>query len=255
MMNTNACNCVSEKRSKSKRDDSAETTYERKSERSKKLAVSASPSPPRTEQQNREAELIRLAIAGDNSALETLFVAGRPQLHRVAVSVLGNTEDAEDAVQEGLLSAYRNLPRFQGRSRFSTWLTRIVLNAALMSRRRRKRKASTSLEDYNPSREILELQVIDTRPTPEQAVFLEEKRHLINSSVAQLTPMLQSAFRLRHFGSLSTREAARFLGVNAKVMKSRSWRARQELARVLPSLLAGRGEVPRGVRSYGQIVA
>jgi RNA polymerase sigma-70 factor (ECF subfamily) len=213
---------------------------------SRKVRVSEDALPVPTEKQKRDAELIGQALAGDNAALETLFMTGRAQLHKVAVSVLGNSEDAEDAVQEGLLAAYRNLSRFQGRSRFSTWLTRIVLNAALMSRRRIRRHATSSLDDYNPSHEVLaEVQVMDMRPTPEQAVFLKEKRHLINSSIAQLTPLLQSAFCLRHFGSLSTREAARFLGVNAKVMKSRSWRARQELAKVLPPLLAGRGEMPQ----------
>ena len=189
----------------------------------------------------REFELIRQAIGGDYAALETLFTAGRPRLHRVAASVLGNAEDAEDAVQEGLLSAFRNLQRFQGRSRFSTWLTRIVLNAARMSRRRKKRHPALSLEDCNPKHDLLsELQVVDTRPTPEHAFFVQEKDQLIDSSVGELSPLLQSAFRLRHFHFMSTREAARFLGTDVKVVKSRSWRARQKLAKVLPERLAGR---------------
>src|SRR5579871_6086502 len=149
---------------------------------SRKVRVSDDALPAPTETQKRDADLTAKALGGDKAALEKLFMTGRARLHKVAKSVLGNSEDAEDAVQEGLLAAYRNLSQFQGRSLFSTWLTRIVLNAALMSRRRIRRHVMSSLDDDNPSHEVPdEVQVMDRRPTPEQAVFLKEKRRLINS--------------------------------------------------------------------------
>src|SRR5713226_4082443 len=77
-----------------------------------------------------EEKLIRAGQRGDERAVEALFRRYQRPLFQTALRVLGNTEDAEDALQDGLLSAYRNLGRFEGRSQFSTWLTRIVINAA-----------------------------------------------------------------------------------------------------------------------------
>src|SRR5277367_4968068 len=87
-----------------------------------------------TEQKISEQKLIRAGQRGDALAIETLYRRYQRQLFQTALRVLGNAEDAEDALQDGLLSAYRNLKRFEGRSQFSTWLTRIVINAALMKR-------------------------------------------------------------------------------------------------------------------------
>src|SRR5437879_6750176 len=83
-----------------------------------------------------ERETVQHALVGDSNALTTLVARDRAKLYRTAFSLLRNKEDAEDALQDGLLSAYVNLRSFEGRSRFSTWLTRVVLNAALMNRRR-----------------------------------------------------------------------------------------------------------------------
>ena len=79
-----------------------------------------------------EDKLIRAGQKGDAQAVETLFRRYQRPLFQTALRVLGNTEDAEDALQDGLLSAYRNMKRFEGRSQFSTWLTRIVINACLL---------------------------------------------------------------------------------------------------------------------------
>src|SRR5208337_1173120 len=84
-----------------------------------------------------EWAIVQKAIAGDTEAQEHLFARHRPRLYRTAVALLRNKEDAEDAVQDGLCKAYTHLRSFQGRSSFSTWLTSIVINSALMSRRRR----------------------------------------------------------------------------------------------------------------------
>src|SRR3981081_4966188 len=88
-----------------------------------------------------EENLIRAGQRGDHQAVETLFRRYHRPLFQTALRVMGNNEDAEDALQDGLLSAYRNLKRFEGRSQFSTWLTRIVINAALMRRRRAEGRA------------------------------------------------------------------------------------------------------------------
>src|ERR1700751_4076295 len=101
--------------------------------------------------QLKEQKLIRAGQRGGAQAIEALFGQYHRQLFQTALRVLGNAEDAEDALQDGLLSAYRNLKRFEGRSQFSTWLTRIVINAALMRRRSAKARPAVSLDE--PPRE------------------------------------------------------------------------------------------------------
>jgi RNA polymerase sigma-70 factor, ECF subfamily len=102
--------------------------------------------------QFNESKLIRAGQRGDSQAVETLFRRYQRPLFQTALRVLGNTEDAEDALQDGLLSAYRNMKRFEGRSQFSTWLTRIVINAALMRRRSAKARPAVSLDE--PPRDL-----------------------------------------------------------------------------------------------------
>ena len=103
---------------------------------------------PTTKRQSlsEEERLMREGFRGNQGALEKLFGRYTGTLYQSALRLLGNHEDAEDALQEGMLSAYRNLRRFEGRSQFSTWLTRIVINAALMRlRSQRSRPAVTSV--------------------------------------------------------------------------------------------------------------
>src|SRR5579863_5868427 len=94
-----------------------------------------------------EEKLIRAGQHGDAQAVEALFSRYHRPLFQTALRVLGKAEDAEDALQDGMLSAYRNLKRFEGRSQFSTWLTRIVINAALMRRRSAKSRPAVSLDE------------------------------------------------------------------------------------------------------------
>src|SRR6266481_5727137 len=116
-----------------------------------------------------EQKLIRAGQRGDAQAIESLFGRYHRQLFQTALRVLGNAEDAEDALQDGLLSAYRNLKRFEGRSQFSTWLTRIVINAALMKRRSAKARPAVSLDETHHEDELPAAErFADDGPTPEQ---------------------------------------------------------------------------------------
>src|SRR5260370_13384593 len=107
----------------------------------------------RTEATSEEA-LVRASRRGNEQAIETLFRRYQKQLLGAARRILGNTEDAEDALQDGLLSAYRNVRRFEGRSKFSTWLTRIVINAAFLLRRRATGLRVTSLDAEHPESQL-----------------------------------------------------------------------------------------------------
>ena len=178
-----------------------------------------------------EVRLIRAGQRGDSQAVETLFRRYQRPLFQTALRVLGNAEDAEDALQDGLLSAYRNLKRFEGRSQFSTWLTRIVINAALMRRRSAKSRPAVSLdesprEDELPASE----RFADDGPNPEQVYAGTELREMINENLDELSPLLRTAFVLREVQGYSTGEAAKKLGVTENTLKARLWRARHQMA-------------------------
>jgi RNA polymerase sigma-70 factor (ECF subfamily) len=181
--------------------------------------------------QVNEEKLIRAGQRGDEQAVEALFRRYQRPLFQTALRVLGNTEDAEDALQDGLLSAYRNLNRFEGRSQFSTWLTRIVINAALMRRRSAKARPAISLDETPREEELAAAErFADDGPNPEQVFASTEIREMISENLDELSPLLRSAFVLREVQGFSTGEAAKKLGVTENTLKARLWRARHQLA-------------------------
>jgi RNA polymerase sigma-70 factor, ECF subfamily len=185
-----------------------------------------------------EWEVVQRAMACDSQALATLFARERRKLYRIALSALPNREDAEDALQNGLLSAFVSLRSFEGRSSFSTWLTRIVLNAAPGKRRRLRVLPRTTLHEVainNP--EPWAERLVDPHPSPEQVYALAEARDAVQKKMSHLPPLLRSAFRLRDVEHLSNREPANAARVKISAIKSRAARARRRLR----SLLAAEG--------------
>lgn len=187
-----------------------------------------------TAPRDRAAEewaVVQQAIAGDASAQEHLFARHTDRLYRTAFNVLRNKEDAEDALQDGLCKAYVKLNSFQGRSSFSTWLTRIVINSALMTRRRKSAHPEASLDeilDNQPER--FQGVAIDARPNPEKICAAIETNALFAYRVGQLSPALQVAFRLQAMNGLSITQSSRALGIAPSAFKSRICRARRKLA-------------------------
>jgi RNA polymerase sigma-70 factor (ECF subfamily) len=178
-----------------------------------------------------EEQLIERGLKGDAGALDVLFTRNTRTLYQIALRVLGNPEDAEEALQEGLLSAYRSLPRFERRSQFSTWLTRIVINAALMRRRSKRARPAVSLDDCAGEGELpLAERFADEGPSPEQIYAGTELRERVSKKLSEISPLLRTAFWLREIEGLSAEEAAQVLGVSRNTLKARLWRARQELA-------------------------
>src|SRR5579862_2706478 len=100
----------------------------------------------KSDSDSEKEKLVNLIMGGDRQAVDLLFATCLPQLRRTAAWMLSNSADSEDALQDGLLLAYRHLNQFQGRAKFSTWLHRIVINAALENIRRQKSKPTTSIE-------------------------------------------------------------------------------------------------------------
>jgi RNA polymerase sigma-70 factor, ECF subfamily len=199
-----------------------------------------------------EAKLVRQAIAGEEGALEILFAQHNRALYQTALRLLGNPEDAEDALQEAMLSAYRNLPRFEGRSQFSTWMTRIVINAALMRRRSKRAHPALSLDDSAEDKTPMAERFADGHPSPEQLYASAELSARVKENLQNLSPLLRNAFELRELEGLTADEAARALGVSRNTLKARLWRARQQLASRLGDVLR-RGT--RITQTSGQLAA
>ena len=138
-----------------------------------------------------------------------------PSFYRCAFRVLGNAADAEDAVQEALLAAYKHIHQFRGQAQISTWLTTIVRNCALMQLRRRPCQIPFSLdgqlEDEQP-RSVWE-GLADKRPSPEDEVRNSELTARLRKCTALLSPTLRRTFHLRIVDGLSIHETARVLGL------------------------------------------
>jgi RNA polymerase sigma-70 factor (ECF subfamily) len=164
--------------------------------------------------------------------------------YKSAYRYLGNASDAEDAVQDALLSAYKHLEQFRGQARISTWLTAIVINAARM-RLRRQRSIFVSLEQKQGEEGLaLSERIPDPKPSPEEICFSSEARHKLLKVAQQLSPSLRRTFLLRDIDGLSTRETARLLGVPEGTVKAQVARARAKLARIM-------GVRPRRHRTRG----
>ena len=194
---------------------------------------------------NEESEcLIGQVLEGDREALDKLLATYRLLLYRQALQIVGNPEDAEDALQDAFLNAVRHLNQFEGRSKLSTWLTRIVINAALMVRRSRHTYREASLEDWQSNDDgKAPLEIPDLQPDPEQVCSLSELGALVNEQFNLLSPGLRSAFQLRFIDGLSCVEAGQSLGISVSAVKSRVVRARRQLAEGLHHVY--RGPVPK----------
>ena len=188
-----------------------------------------------------EWELVQQARAGDTEALSLLFTRNRTRLYRTAYSLLCNKEDAEDALQCGLPRAYLHLESFEGRARFSTWLTRIVINSAPMDRRRINAHSPLPLEECISGDDLHEtVMVIEGGADPEQLFAQTQTWTMVEKGIKQL----RSALILRDLQDLSSREAATAARVNVGAMKSRLLRARRRLA----TLVAARNKSLRPSR-------
>src|SRR5271155_1010041 len=163
-------------------------------------------------------------------ALQEMFLASRPRFVATAYSILRNKEDAEDAVQDAVLSAYVHLRNFEGRSAFTTWFTRIVLNAALMILRKRTNSRLSSLPESSSSGEGSWTERIPTsQPDPEMACAEGEALQLIDVLLGRMSPALRQSFTMAYYDELTSREACTLLGVSMGTFKSRVFRARRHL--------------------------
>jgi RNA polymerase sigma-70 factor, ECF subfamily len=156
---------------------------------------------------------------------------GLPSLYRLAYRLLGNAADAEDAVQDALLSAYMHLDQFRGEAKISTWLATIVHNSARMQLRKRPQQIHVSLDEPigEDEERSFSHRLADRRPSPEDECRNAELSRFLADFQTQLTPKLRKTFQLRDLEGLSIGEAARILKVPDGTVKARSARARRKL--------------------------
>lgn len=187
---------------------------------------------------SEEATLLASARAGDTAAFECLVMPHWDALLRVTQRILRNREDAEDAVQTAFLDAFRNLNGFHGSSRFSSWLTRIAMNAALMRLRVSRRKRETSLDVVTETGEAwASSHLVETRLNPEQEYLSKEGRALLAKGLKRLRPLYAEVLHLRNVQELSAKEAARILELPVGTVKARLHRARAKLAGHVQSIV------------------
>lgn len=178
-----------------------------------------------------EAQVLAGLRRGDDDAFEQVFRRYGARMIATARRLLGNEEDARDAVQEAMLSAFKAVARFEGGSQIGTWLHRIVVNAALMRMRTRRRKPESSIEDLLPSfqadghRVLLARDELDPAEALEQAQLLA----LLRSCVDDLPEGYRQVYMLRDIEELSSDEVALAMGLTPNAVKIRLHRARQAL--------------------------
>jgi RNA polymerase sigma-70 factor, ECF subfamily len=169
-------------------------------------------------------EVVRLVLAGDERLFEALMRRYNQRLFRVARAVVKDDAEAEDVMQHAYVQAYAHLGQFEGRARFSTWLTRIALYEAL-ARVRKSRRAPGGREQADDVR--------SPGPDPEQQALHGEARALLESTIAALPPAYRAVFVLRDVEGMDTAETAECLEVSADVVKTRLHRARALLRHAL----------------------
>ena len=180
-----------------------------------------------------ESLLVSRAKSGCSSAFGELYERHRRTTYHTVHRILGNREDAEDAVQRSFQRAFTRLTGFREDSTFSTWMTRIAINEALMLRRQRRTPSSFFQTQNDNGDKTWELHAADERPTPEQALAQNELRDLVTCAVSRLRESLRSVVLLRELQGLSSAEIARRLGLSVSAVKARIFHARRHLRRDL----------------------
>ena len=182
-------------------------------------------------------------VGGDQNAareLQRLLSLYLPSFYRCALRVLGNRDDAEDAVQEALLAAYKHLHQFRGQSQMSTWLTTIVCNCARMQLRKRPRHIHMPLNEQigEEQRYFICERLADPRSSPEDEFRNSELTARLRKCTALLSPTLRRTFQLRVMDGLSIFETAQVLGVPQGTVKAQLARARAKSAGHMRRVLA-----------------
>jgi RNA polymerase sigma-70 factor (ECF subfamily) len=173
-----------------------------------------------------DAELARRVAAGDTAAFELLMRRHNRTMFRTARAILRDDAEAEDALQEAYLHAYRAIGTFRAESKLTTWLARIVANEALMRLRKRTRRGE--IVPIDPNAFVME-------KTPERSAQLAQMRRLLEQHIDALPDDYRAVFMLRAVEEMPVDEAAAVLGIPEATVRSRLFRAKGLLREALAS--------------------
>jgi RNA polymerase sigma-70 factor (ECF subfamily) len=203
--------------------------------------MASSVSPPFEVPETDDAALVARLRADDESAYDEVVRRFGPRMLSVSRRLLPQEQDAQDAVQDAFLSAFRSINSFQGDAKLATWLHRIVVNAALMKLRTKRRKPESAIDDLMPryNEEGYRQTSGDWRITHDTAVQTSEIREQVLHAIDQLPELYREILLLRDIEELSTEETARQLEITEGAVKTRLHRARLALRELLDPYMRG----------------
>jgi RNA polymerase sigma-70 factor (ECF subfamily) len=181
-----------------------------------------------------DAVLVAAAKTSDTRAFGRLVERHERRIFSMAQRMTRNREDAEDVVQQSFQKAFVHLKKFEGESLFSTWLTRIAINEALMLLRRKRGSREVPIEESGTKNETaLPLDFPDSGPNPEDSCLDREQERIFSAAMNKLRPGIRKAIELRELDELSTGETAQVMGVSVAAVKGRLFHGRRKLRETL----------------------
>jgi RNA polymerase sigma-70 factor (ECF subfamily) len=181
-----------------------------------------------------DATLVAGAKTGDAHSFELLVERHEGKIFSLAQRMTRNRGDAEDVVQQSFQKAFIHLKKFEGESLFSTWLTRIAINEALMLLRRKRGSREVPIAESTTEDKIaLPLDIPDLDPNPEDRCLQREQERILSAAVNALTPGMRKAIQPRELDERSTEETAQVMGLSVGAVKARVFHGRRKLRRTL----------------------
>lgn len=182
--------------------------------------------------------LVTATKQGNREAFEILVERHEQRLFFFAQRMTRNRQDAEDVVQQSFQKAFTHLHRFEGRSSFSTWLTSIATNEALMLLRKSRGSRELPIRDASGNEESTFVpEIPDSGPGPEDNYSQHERERILSAAMNQLTPGVRKAIELRELRELSTEETARVMGLTVQAVKGRVFHGRKKLREILKRIV------------------
>jgi RNA polymerase sigma-70 factor, ECF subfamily len=181
-----------------------------------------------------DALLVAAAKDRDTRAFELLVERHERKILSMAQRITRNREDAEDVAQQSFQKAFIHLKKFEGKSLFHTWLTRIAINEALMLLRRKRGLHEVPIETSTRKTEsAMPLDFLDSAPNPEDSYLDREQEQVLSAALNKLRPGIRKAIELRELGELSTGETALVMGLSVTAVKGRVFHGRRKLRETL----------------------
>jgi RNA polymerase sigma-70 factor, ECF subfamily len=191
-----------------------------------------------------EAAVIAAAKNGENDSFKLLVERYERRILLLALRITRNWHDAEDVKQQSFQKAYSQLHQFQGKSSFSTWLTRIAINQALLLLRQTYRRQEISYEKSDNDNALEYLEIQNPQPSMELTYQERERKQVLLLALKTLTPRMRTAIQLRELEERSSTETARILGISVNAVKSRVFHGRKQLEKAIAS------RVGKGVKHH-----